>query len=163
MASDRGYIFDILYAHAAHYIQVFLHRERANGLYYFGALLRVSNVNELLIGSHYEWAKPKFLLTVMYRSPRRHSNSSKTLFSNLCYKNVGLISLIVGKLCTFRQCSNIGNFQQFCHHNFRVKGILWILMVSSVTGKFLLRKFHLGKFHLENSSYGKFLLWKKSM
>ena len=28
----------------------------------------------------------------------------------------------------------------------------------SVTGKFLLRKFHLGKFHLENSSYGKFLL-----
>ena len=32
--------------------------------------------------------------------------------------------------------------------------------VSPVTGKFLLRKFHLGKFHQENSSYGKFLLWK---
>ena len=32
-----------------------------------------------------------------------------------------------------------------------------------VTGKFLLRKFHLGKFHLENSSYGKFLLMKKTM
>ena len=30
----------------------------------------------------------------------------------------------------------------------------------SVTGIFLLRKFHLGKFHQENSSYGKFLLWK---
>ena len=30
----------------------------------------------------------------------------------------------------------------------------------AVTGKFLLRKFHLGKFHRENSSYGKFLLWK---
>ena len=32
-----------------------------------------------------------------------------------------------------------------------------------VTGKFLLIKFHLGKFHLENSSYGKLLLWKKTM
>ena len=32
-----------------------------------------------------------------------------------------------------------------------------------MTGKFLLRKFHLGKFHLENSSYGKFLLMKKTI
>ena len=29
---------------------------------------------------------------------------------------------------------------------------------SMVLGKFLLRKFHLGKFHRENSSHGKFLL-----
>ena len=35
--------------------------------------------------------------------------------------------------------------------------------VPTVTGKFLLRKFHLGKFHLENSSYGKFLLWKNNV
>ena len=34
---------------------------------------------------------------------------------------------------------------------------------QSVTGKFLLRKFHLGKFYLENSSYGKFLLWKNNV
>ena len=32
-----------------------------------------------------------------------------------------------------------------------------------VLGKFFLRKFHPGKFHLEISSYGKFLLWKKTM
>ena len=34
---------------------------------------------------------------------------------------------------------------------------------DGVLGKFLLRKFHLGKFHMENSSYGKFLLMKKTM
>ena len=35
-----------------------------------------------------------------------------------------------------------------------------VQMDCCVTGKFLLRIFHLGKFHRENSSYGKFLLWK---
>ena len=34
-------------------------------------------------------------------------------------------------------------------------------IILTVTGKFILRKFHLGKFDLENSSYGKFRLWKK--
>ena len=46
------------------------------------------------------------------------------------------------------------------HYNyFNTEGSLhlWNLLEyeQSVTGKFLLRKFHLGKFHLENSSYGK--------
>ena len=36
-------------------------------------------------------------------------------------------------------------------------------VVCFVTGKFLLRKFHLGKFHRENSSNGKFLLWKNNV
>ena len=35
--------------------------------------------------------------------------------------------------------------------------------VYFVTGKFLLRKFYLGKFRRENSSYGKFLLWKNNV
>ena len=33
----------------------------------------------------------------------------------------GSISLITWKLCAFRQRSNFGNFQQFLHHNFRLK------------------------------------------
>ena len=33
-----------------------------------------------------------------------------------------------------------------------------VLYINRVLGKFLLRKFHLGKFHRENSSNGKFLL-----
>ena len=37
---------------------------------------------------------------------------------------------------------------------------MWPTMYFIVTGKFHLRKFHQGKFHRENSSYGKFLLWK---
>ena len=50
---------------------------------------------------------------------------------NLCYTNLGSISLIVWKLCTFRQRSSLGNFQQFFHHNFRLKWKFWILMVST--------------------------------
>ena len=34
---------------------------------------------------------------------------------------------------------------------------------SPVIGKFLLRKFHPGKFHRENLSYGKFLPWKNNV
>ena len=35
--------------------------------------------------------------------------------------NFETISLIVWKLCAFRQRSNCGNFQSFCHHNFWLK------------------------------------------
>ena len=50
---------------------------------------------------------------------------------NLCYQNLGLISLMVWKLCAFRQCRKFGNLQQFFHHNFRLKWKFWILIDSS--------------------------------
>ena len=41
-------------------------------------LLRVSKVNKVFSSSYYEWAKRmKFLLSVVYGSLHRHSNSSK--------------------------------------------------------------------------------------
>ena len=54
------------------------------------------------------------------------------------------------------------------HRSFRARRVFVCLRTYEhtdliVTGIFLLRKFHLGKFHLDNSSYGKFLLWKKTM
>ena len=49
---------------------------------------------------------------------------------NLCYQNWGSLSLMVWKLYAFRQRSNFGNCQQFFHHNFRLKGKFWTLMVS---------------------------------
>ena len=49
--------------------------------------------------------------------------------SNLCYQNLILISLIVWKLWSFPQGSNFVNFQQFFHHNFRLKWNFRILMV----------------------------------
>ena len=49
---------------------------------------------------------------------------------NLCYQNLGLISLTVCKLCTFWQRSISGKFQQFFHHNFRLKWKFWIMMIS---------------------------------
>ena len=51
--------------------------------------------------------------------------------SNLCYQNLILISLIVWKLWSFPQGSNFVNFQQFFHHNFRLRRNFWILMVPS--------------------------------
>ena len=51
--------------------------------------------------------------------------------SNLCYQNLELISLLVWKLWAFPQGSNFVNFQQFFHHNFRLKWNFWILMVPS--------------------------------
>ena len=44
--------------------------------------------------------------------------------------NFGLISLIVWKLCAFRQRSNFGNLQHFFHHNFWLKRKFWIILVS---------------------------------
>ena len=50
------------------------------------------------------------------------------------YTNLGSISLTVWKLCAFRQRSNFRNFQQFFHHNFRLK----ILLVMRYIGKFVI-------------------------
>ena len=44
------------------------------------------------------------------------------------HQNLGSISLIFWKLCAFRQHN--GSFQQFFHHNFRLKWKFWILMFS---------------------------------
>ena len=52
------------------------------------------------------------------------------LIFNFSYQNLESISLIVWKLCAFRQRSNFGNFKQFFHHNFQLKYKFWILMVS---------------------------------
>ena len=64
---------------------------------------------------------------------------------------------------TFPNTVSRGNTSRHSDHRepcvCKVKNVL----NNVVTGKSLLRKFHLGKFHLENSSYGKFLLWKKTM
>ena len=43
------------------------------------------------------------------------------------FKPMESISLIVWKLCAFRQRRNFGNYQQFFHHNFRLKWKFWIL------------------------------------
>ena len=51
---------------------------------------------------------------------------------NLWYTNLGSISLIVWKLYAFRERTNFGHFQQFSHHNFRLKWKFWIQMFSSV-------------------------------
>jgi len=40
---------------------------------------------------------------------------------NLCYQNLESMSFIVLKLGAFLQRSNFGYFQQFFHHNFRLK------------------------------------------
>ena len=50
---------------------------------------------------------------------------------NLCYQNLGSISLILFKPCAFRQRINFRNLQQFFHHNFQLKWKFWIFMVSS--------------------------------
>ena len=50
---------------------------------------------------------------------------------NLCYQNLKSISLTVSKLWAFWQRSNFGNFQQFFHHNCRLKWKFWILNVAS--------------------------------
>ena len=52
-------------------------------------------------------------------------------FSKFCFQSLGSISMSVWKLCVIRQRSNFGNFQQFFHHNFRLKLKIWIRMVSS--------------------------------
>ena len=49
---------------------------------------------------------------------------------HLFYSKLGSISLIVWKLCAFRQRSNLDNFKQCFHHNFRLKRKFWNLMVS---------------------------------
>ena len=50
---------------------------------------------------------------------------------NLCYQNLEFMSLLVWKLWEFPQGSNFVNFQQFFHHNFRLKWKFSFLMVSS--------------------------------
>ena len=44
--------------------------------------------------------------------------------------------------------------------NYELEKLMKFLLVVIVTGKFHLRKFHLGKLHRENSPYGKLHLWK---
>ena len=46
-------------------------------------------------------------------------------------QNFTSLYFMVWKHCAFWQRSNFGNFQQFFHHNFRLKWKIWILMVSS--------------------------------
>ena len=60
-----------------------------------------------------------------------NSDTSFITVFNLCYQNLGAISLIVLKLCTFRQRRNFGNFQQFVHHNLWSKLKFSILKNSS--------------------------------
>ena len=69
----------------------------------------------------YEWAKQmKFLLVVNIGRLNDIQTALKlgfwnfdTLFIQVKYQNMGSISLIVWKLCPFRQRSNFGNFHQF--------------------------------------------------
>ena len=58
---------------------------------------------------------------------------SHNLYSSLQFvlSNVGLISLIVWKLCAFRQRRNFGNFQQFFRYKFRLQWKFKLLMVQS--------------------------------
>ena len=148
--------------------------------------LFVFSVIDLFFSFYYEWVKRlKFLLAVIYGSPCRNSDSSKTFkkdrkklkysfmtifgpaesfkimnrpgptrpdrnalwrlitqkvwkietwnfntifiqHSNLCYQNLILISLIVWKQWSFPQGSHFVNFQQFFHHNFRLRRDFWI-------------------------------------
>ena len=59
-------------------------------------------------------------------------NTISIQLSNLCYYNLELISLSVWKLWAFPQGSNFVNFQQFFHHNFRLKYNFLILIVASL-------------------------------
>jgi len=77
---------------------------------------------------------------------------------NLCYQNLELISLTVSKLWSFPQGSNFVNFQQFFHHNFRLKRNFWILMVPSERSSWDLSEYTLFYikqifFHLKKSIF----------
>ena len=81
---------------------------------------------------------------------------------NSCYLNLESISMIVWKLYVFHQRRNFGKFQQFFHHDFRLRWKFWILMVSSERSSSDLSEYILFELKMYFFIYKNIFVWERT-